>query len=467
MISLSRRRLLAATGLAAGSLFLPSSRARAQTLAAPPKRLIVFLTQHGTVPTSWRMRPAGQPDDVSFDADLSMLSESDFSPILQPLHSLRHKLLVVDGVSMASAEADVISNNHDLGTRHALTGARMIDGAGGGPSIDQLVAARIKAANRIDSLELAVVAAANGGAVFRGAAQSIPADASPSSVFERVFPAGVDTPGELSNADRVRKSQASVLDVVQAEYERLEPKLRGADRQKLQLHRELVRSVEQRLTGLADVRCERPNDFQDDGGSGFGSADFYDRRASSMFEQTAAALACDLTRVVTIQMGQLTNEHIGAPPGDVHADFAHQQSNDELAHQMMTNYGRVHATQFAELLALLDAIPEDGGTLLDSCAVVWCNELGDGEHNLSPWPVVIGGGAMRAGRYVRIAPNTPNPTTATSFPGYAPVIGPPHNRLWVSVAQAVGADIDVVGDTQLTTPDGAVIDCTGPLTELS
>jgi hypothetical protein len=460
-IALSRRQLLGATGLLAGSLFLPS-RARAQ--GAPPKRLVVFYTQHGVVPDNWRMRPNGVPEGVSFDEDITALAENEFSPILQPLHAFRDKLLVVDGLSMASAEADLIANGHDVGTRHSLTGKRMVDGASGGPSIDQVVAQQVRAQGRIDSLELSIIATASGGAVFRDAAQSIPADSSPGSVFDRVFPPSSGK-GELSDADRVRTAQASVLDLVAAEYERTAPKLSGADRAKLDLHRDLVRGVEQRIIELGNVVCEAPPRPNDSNQGPFN--ELIDRFASSMFGLTAAALACDLTRVVTIQSCQLDAANIGAPPGDVHADYAHQASQNPTAKEFMTNYGRYHAQQFAELLALLDSIPEAGGTLLDSCAVVWCGELADGDHNYHTWPAVVAGGAMRGGRYVRMEPNTPNPSVATNFPNYVPLIGAPHNRFWVSVANAVGADVDTLGDAELTTPSGERIDCSGPLPELA
>lgn len=461
-ISLTRRRLLGATGLLAGSLFLPSRTAHAQ--GAPPKRLVMFYTQHGVVPDAWRMRPNGVPDGVSFDEDITALAENEFSAVLQPLHAFRDKLLVVDGLSMASAEADVIGNGHDIGTRHSLTGKLMVSGAAGGPSVDQTIAAAIRAQGRIDSLELSIINTANGGAIFRGAGQSIPADSSSGSVFDRVFPPSSGT-GELTDSDRVRLSQASVLDLVAAEYERFAPKLGGADRAKLDLHRDLVRGVEQRITDLGNVVCEAPTRPSNSNEGSF--AELIDRSASSMFGLTAAALACDLTRVVTIQSCQLDAAQLGAPPGDVHADYAHQASQNETAKQFMTSYGRYHAQQFAELVALLDSIPEAGGTLLDSCAVVWCGELADGDHNFRTWPAVVAGGAMRGGRYVNIEPNTPNPSTATSFPNYTPVIGPPHNRFWVSVAQAVGADVDTIGEAELTTPSGERIDCSGPLTELA
>ena len=461
-IMLNRRRLLGATGLLAGSLFLPSRRAHAQV--APPKRLVLFFTQHGVVPDNWRMRPNGVPDGVSFDEDITALAENEFSPVLQPLHAFRDKLLVVDGLSMASAEADLIANGHDVGTRHSLTGKLMVSGVAGGPSIDQTVAQAIRAQGRIDSLELSIINTSSGGAVFRDAGQSIPADSSPGSVFDRVFPPSSGK-GELSNGDRVRLSQPSVLDLVADEYERIAPKLSGADRAKLDLHRDLVRGVEQRIIELGNVVCEAPPRPDDSNQGTF--AELIDRFASGMFGMAAAALACDLTRVVTIQACQLDAAHIGAPPSDVHADYAHQASQNETAKQFMTSYGRYHAQQFAELIALLDSIPEGGGTLLDSCAVVWCGEIADGDHNYHTWPAVVAGGAMRGGRYVRIEPNTPNPSIATSFPNYAPVIGPPHNRFWVSVAQSLGADVDTVGEAELTTPSGERIDCSGPLPELA
>ena len=459
---LNRRQLLAATGLLAGSLFLPS-RARA-ALQAPPKRLVIFFTQHGTVYPNWRMRPAGNDGGADFEMDLHALGDPDFSPILQPLWAMRDKLLVVDGLSMATAEADVPGNNHDIGTRHALTGALLRNGAAGGASIDQIIANAIRAQGRMDSLELAVVASANGGAVWRGAGQAIPPDADPLSVWNRVFPADLHAPTPTL-AERMQNAQQSVLDVVRGEYDAVAPRLSSADRQKLEIHRDLVRDMESRLTQWATMQCTRPGTPSTSGT--YGDSAYYDTRCSAMWGITAAALACDLTRVVTIQMGQLVTSQIGAPPGDVHADYAHHQDDDANARQMMTNYGRVHATQFAQLLAQLDAIPEGNGTLLDSCAVVWVSELADGTHHLRPWPVVIGGGALGGGRYKYYAPNTPNPSSGTTFPGYAPRIGPPHNQMWTSVAHALGASVTHVGETQLSTPDGQLVDCTGPLPGLA
>jgi hypothetical protein len=464
LLRTNRRQLLAATGLLTGSLFLPSRRVRAQAAApSPPRRLVILFTQHGTVYGNWKMRPAGQADSDPFSIDLGAIANTEMSEILRPLHAHREKLLVLDGLSMASAEADEPGNGHDIGTRHALTGALLRNGTAGGSSIDQLVARRIAVEGRIDSLELSVGGAANGGAVWRGAGQAISPDTSAGSVFDRLFP-GPIAEAAPTDADRVRAAQASVLDLVRAEYEAMAPRLSREDRQKLELHRDLVRNVELRVREPASARCERP---ARPAPSGSTSATRFEAQADAMFGLVAAAFACDLTRVVTLQMGQLSTEHIGAPPGDVHADFAHQQEVDQNARRMMTNYGRVHATHMARLLSALDAVPEAGGTLLDSCAVVWCSELADGVHHYRPWPVVVGGGALRGGRYVNLPRATPNPSRGTGFSSYQPLIGPAHNRFWLGVGHAVGADVDSVGERELQTPSGERISCTTPLAELA
>ena len=461
----NRRQLLAASGLLAGSLFLPS-RARAGLVgggAGPPKRLIIFFTQHGTVYGNWRMRPGGVSANADFSAPLGGLAQSEFSEILRPLHPMRDKLLVVDGLAMTSVEADELGNGHDLGTRGALTCAQLVNGSAGGPSIDQIVAQRIRQPGRLDSLELSVVGTRNGGAVWRAAGQSMATDRDPRNVYNRLFPQSF-TGTTPTDAERVAAAQSSVLDLVKREYQAVSTRLSGADRQKLDLHRDLVRDVELRLRGATTNQCARPAEPQLNGAD---DASFYESRADAMFSLTAAALACDLTRVVTIQMDQLNNAQIGAPAGDVHADFAHQQESQPFARQMMTNYGACHARQFASLLEQLDAVPEGNGTLLDSCAVVWVSEIANAIHDYNPWPVVIGGGALRGGRYVYLNQDSPNPSRYDNFPNYVPNIGPPHNKLWVSVANAVGADISSVGVTEVTTPSGTRIDCTGPLPELA
>lgn len=310
---LTRRQLLRALGLTAGALHLPSL-ARAQVDV--PRRIVFLFTQHGTVYPNWRMRSPGLPEDRDWQFRFDDPDPASFSPILAPLSAHRRELLVIDGLSMVSAIADVPFNGHDKGTLHALTGANMLRlaadrAAAGGPSVDQIIARGVRRPDRLASLTLAVLNASNGGAVHQAAGVPLEPEADPRAAFDRLFPAAVSPmPGD---ADRVRAAQGSVLDLVAGEYDRLLPRLDAADRVKVALHRDLVRDLETRLAALGDVQCEAPatpGDVRFD----------YQASFDAFRGLIAAAFACDLTRVVTVQMAQMPTEVFGAPPGDVHAE---------------------------------------------------------------------------------------------------------------------------------------------------
>jgi hypothetical protein len=196
--------------------------------------------------------------------------------------------------------------------------------------------------------------------------------------------------------------------------------------------------------------------------------------ARAMIPITAAALACDLTRVVTIQMAQLNNEDFGAAAGDVHQDFAHQTHTNANAAQMMTNYNRVQAELFGELLGTLDQYSEGDGTLLDNTAVLWLTELATGPHDLWQIPVVMAGGCsggFRVGRYMSYAQNIPNPI---ENPGWEPAVnfpyvGPGLNNLYVSLMQMMGMERDSIGaeSVQTRTESSQTISLRGTLPRLT
>jgi hypothetical protein len=466
-ITLQRRRFLQALGLGAGSLFLPSLRGRAQT-AAPPKRFVVVFTQHGFVYNSFRMRPAGTTDTADFNVSLADVADGDFSRMLRPLAPFKRKLLVVDGLSMASAEGDIAFNEHDKGTRGALTGAPIQRSNGtlgaGGASIDQLIAEQIRVPGRIDSLGFAVTGPSSGGAIWRGPMQALPPDTDPRGAFARLFPSG--QVGDVTNADRVRAGQSSVLDFVGDDYDALLPRLSGEDRQKLELHRDLVRGAELRVQELAQFQCSRPPAPELD--NNFANVAHYESRYNAFVDITAAALACDLTRVVTIQLSQLRNDHLGIA-GDVHADYAHTSDRNPEAIEVMSRYGEVHAGHVQRLLARLDSIPEGNGTLLDNTAVLWVSELATGTHRYNVWPAVVAGGAggaLATGRYLRFVPRTPTPSPNPTWSGVDPLVGRPHNHLLLSLAQAMDAPMPEIGGRELFTTSGVRIDLTTPVDEM-
>jgi hypothetical protein len=62
--------------------------------------------------------------------------------------------------------------------------------------------------------------------------------------------------------------------------------------------------------------------------------------------------------------------------------------------EMIATIDRYYAQKFAHLVAALDSVPEEGGTLLDGTAAVWFQEVSDGfAHNHNNLPIVQAGSA--------------------------------------------------------------------------
>ena len=228
-MNLNRRRLLQALGLTTGSLFLPSRGLAAS--AAPAKRIVLFVTGHGTVYEDWRMRPGGQGDDVDFEVDLPTLGSSDWSPILAPLQRHAGKLTILDGLAHVGSIAAAF-NEHEEGHATCLTGDLPLpqDGALGrpsGPSIDQILAA--DATTPFRSLEYSVLGGWNVN--FDDQGNAIPYEGDPVAAWSRLFPGGVD--GLDTTASRVLRQQHRVLDLAKQRFDVLpssSPPPRGPSR---------------------------------------------------------------------------------------------------------------------------------------------------------------------------------------------------------------------------------------------
>ena len=109
---------------------------------------------------------------------------------------------------------------------------------------------------------------------------------------------------------------------------------------------------------------------------------------------------------------------------------------------------------------------------MDNTLIVWGSELGDGWHGYSHYcPVLIGGSwAFNTGRYIYWPHETPAEMRVPSqiLPGGSTMFsGIPHQRLLVSVAHAMGLDVNHVGLTHVRGQRGDFIDVSGPLEGLT
>ena len=459
---MSRRRLLGALGLA-GAAFLPSLARESRAAAGPPTRLLHLVTSHGTVYDNWKLR-VGELDELGdWQLDLHGLALDEFSPILAPLHGVREHLLVLDGLA-ALGVGLAGTNEHEAGHVAVLTGTIALDildtiAVATGPSIDQVIAKSIATPGQYPTLQYNV-----GGwpICFDDFGQPIPYELDVFAAYDRLFPGGQDPAPVPSETQAIRGAQPSVLDLVGEQYAALAPKLSGEDRQKLEQHRALIRGLELQLDGLAALACEAP------AGPGslpeWGAAEYPLAMIQAYLDIVRVALACRLSPVISLRVDTMFNATIGAPPGDIHTDWAHASDDNPDAAAVMTSYHRFHAEWIATLIAQLAATPDEGGSLLDDTVVVWSNELASGNHDFKRHPLVVagGGGHFDLGRVVHWGP-----TDMLDGPWAEHFIGPAHNRWLVSLARAFGLEIDGFGISEAPRVGGGVIACTGALDRLT
>ncbi|MCC7535360.1 MAG: DUF1552 domain-containing protein [Deltaproteobacteria bacterium] len=438
------RRAFVGGALAAGAVSIPLLRSigtRAQDTTFP-KRLVVFFSANGTAHENW------VPNGGETDFELSR--------ILAPLEAFKSKLLILDGVDMASSDHGP-GDGHQRGMGHMLTGTELLEGDefeggngelvgwGGGISVDQFVANAVGGDTRFRSLELGVDP---GGAniwtrmCYRDSNQPVPPEGDPRAVFDRVF-SDLSTE-DRDAAERRRQQRRSVLDFVRADLGRMSSRLPREDRPKLDAHLTAIRDLETRLQAPLGVGAACTLPTPPGGELDPGANDDYPAVGRAQMDLLVMSLACDLTRVASLQwsksVSNTTFSWLDIPEG--HHDLSHEGDSNGDAIEKITRINVWYSEQLAYLLGRMQEIPEGEGTLLDNSLVLWCNELGRGNshsRNRIPWVLAGGaGGYFRMGRFLEYD-------------------SAPHNDLLVSVCNAMGVETDSFGNPAY---------CNGPLPRL-
>lgn len=451
----NRRRFLRG-GLAATAVIPLLDAERAFAQAAAPRRLVIFYTPNGTIGSEWRPRGT----ETAFT----------LGRILKPLEPFRAKLLPLGGVNMALADAG-FGSHHTRGVGGLLTGRPILSGTfqsagpptagwAAGISIDQHIARTLNPPTAFKTLELGVQvidAEVRGRLSYLGASQPLPPLESPYDAFDRVFagvsPAG-PAPAPAGPMDRLRAQRRTVLELVREDLAAVRARVGASDRLKLDAHLTSVQDIERRLVPptpsggtMGGAACALP-----------AAGARMDVRAPAnmpaigklQMDIAATALACDLSRVVTLQWTHAESNqsfpHLGIT--GAHHTMSHAGDTDAAAQENLTKINVWYAEQLAYLLGKLDAVREGDRTLLDNTVVLWCNEVGKGNnHAHRDLPFLLAGscgGHFRTGRFVDYQAG-----------GGA---GHPHNNLLVSLAQAMGTRDTTFGDPA---------HCTGPLPGLT
>ncbi len=418
MTTCSRRRFLTTVGLSAAAWPLVPPLTSFANDGDAPTRLLIFYHPHG-VASGWA--PSG------------LNAEFTLSPMLAPLAPFQDRLVVVGGLRHLAGQSGP-GDSHQRGTQNLLTGAMMTgNGLPGGPSVDQIVAAQIGRHTPYASLESATIPYVYPGMEMLNSAgpdQPIPGERNPYQQFQRVF--GAYTEDELA-LDRLRAERGSVLDFVGGRLEALEGKIAAEDEPKIEAHLQAVRDIEQGLEALGQLPpgCVLPKAPP---GLNPAAQPHVPALLRLHSDIVISALACDITRVATLQLGVNGGEFYEhwMPQID---DAYHPTAHDAIVGVpgKMQQYGQMNAwvaEQLAYVLQRLDTIPEAGGTMLDHTLVLWCTSMANGGHGMTDMPFVLAGGAggaLDTGRYLRFD-------------------GMNHNALLVSLCRLMGLEVDTVGD---------------------
>jgi hypothetical protein len=440
---LNRRRfLLTAGGVSLALPLLHALGAPAQSEAFP-KRLILLYNPNGTVHDGW------WPTDV--------ISETEFTlgEIHQPLSSFRNRLLIVRGIDLASAAAGP-GGPHQRGIGTLFTGQTLqegdfVDGCGSragwanGISVDQEVAKHIGTVTPFGSLELGVRATqadVQGRISYAGPGQPLPPMNSPLDVFKRLF-SNFSPEATDNEIDPLHQRRQSVIDAVKAQFNLVRQRTGADDREKLDRHLELIRDVERRLNAGVSGSCfmpDAPPDLAPD------DEQTMPEITRLQLDLLALALACDMTRVASVQISTALNRIRFSWLNSLEEGHAlsHSPDSDAKAQAGLALRARWHAEQLAYLMDRLAAIPEGDGSVLDNTLIVWGNEVSRGNsHTHQTMPFLLAGGAggyFRMGRYIELS-------TATS-----------HCNLLVSILNAMGVETDTFGLPEY---------CTGAISELT
>jgi len=442
---MDRRTVLrGAGGIAVALPFLSAMtvprRARAAGVA---KRLVTWFGSNGTIQNAWQ--PTGT--ETAF-----VLSE-----ILSPLEAHHDKLTILRGLNNEISYKSPGGNPHDLGMGTMITGAQLrvgpsglgraghiIDGTVAGGSVDQDIAKRLSGKTKFSHLTLGVQSTSTIlepmvlRMSYRGPNDPVTPEDDPGKAFAALFSSTMTSQADLI---KLRKRRMTVLDAVLEDYTRLESRVPAEDKSKLDRHATSIRELEKQLDMLdAGKNCHgampvaptvtlTPRDCLQDGRPAKCVGDFPTIGKAQM-DIIVLALACDLTRVASLQWSTAESTVVHQWAGVTREH--HLMSHDVGSAPDLIKVNKWYAQQLAYLLDKLQSITdEEGITLLDGSVVFCPNELSVGEtHNRKDLCFMLAGkgnGALRAGRSLRFN-------------------GTPHNQLLAALVNMFGFSIPGFGD---------------------
>jgi hypothetical protein len=404
--------------------FLPSLAPRAQAAQAPPPRYIQIYNKYG-----YQFFPSGNltraENHVEF-LKLTDINGSISSVLGSEFDSLKGKINVLRGLDLLSAQG-----HNSAGCTTASTDPQEFETEK--PyfpySIDAVLEESDKfyqgAAPKIRALRLGPGLSSKPSSYSysskSGSMTRLPYQKSATALFDNLFkglPANAGAPPE-----DLFKVEKRVANLVADDYRRLSAsgRLGAEDKRSLSNFIDLLNELEKSLAAPAmAAACDKVP---------LAAATTNEEEYRNHFKLATAALACGITRVVSIAMMDYksTGYH-----GEEYHD--HRQADSRRVAQRGWQ-----AKRLAELIRGLDAITESNGkTMLDN-SVVYFGTDSIWNHRVVDMPVLLAGGLggkLKTGYFIdyRQKPLRKLNTFGNTYAGR------PYNELLVTLMQALGLD---------------------------
>lgn len=419
---ISRRTLLRG---ASASLALPYLDAmmprRASAQAGEAARFVAFFYPNGTDPRVWNPRP-GPLDGRALPPCLQDLNGFEAEGIWPAGGAMLEEVTVVTGINHSGVCLDIhmpsLSLSAHRGTRHQYIPSQ--------PTLDQVIAEKIGGETAFRNLSLSAtddLDIGQGHISFRGDEQPESVIRSPAQAFSMLF--GGDLGQSVAMAAQAGRKRR-LMDLVLDDAKRLQARVGAADRLRLEQYFDAVHELERQVEGTAESVCQPGEAPSRRGGD-------WHLMSKQFIDLTVLALACDLTRVATVQYSNSWGVHYGdynlgsgiesvgswsdhfishkLDDGDRATDLDRLDRGEamRIADARVLSTSRFKVRRFAYLVESLNNVQTPTGTLLDETLALYVSENGDGDsHARTNMPILLSGhvGGFATGRSVA-APGEP------------------------------------------------------------
>jgi hypothetical protein len=367
----------------------------AEASTKPPRRFVIFYSQHGTLPWLWRPKGTG--------------TDFELGPLLAPLAPYKKDLILLDGIDFKGLSAPGSLNDfkdgHARGQGGSLTASTQIEfNRTNGISIDYYIARGLQEQNggkpvtavpnvQADIIEIPPIVQTWGQPYHSAPGQVVRPERDANRIFNRLFPNGMVPGGSSAKApDSSALRQSAALDYVAKELRLVREKLGRVEAERLEQHATLVDDLKKRMTlvregallGNGQAACAAPEVVPKQSG-GYK----WEATRPHVPKLMQAAFACDMTRVFAIQVeeppARLWGGHAGFDSihGMVHALKVEAKDNQNAG---LLSKSRAFYTEYANIFKevldlLMDLKEADGKPMLYHTCVLWCGELAQPGHS--------------------------------------------------------------------------------------